>query len=92
MPEVVDRRPSPTPSRPPDARAGVLRAGGVVCFPTEGVPVHSGEWTDPEAVGRLRAGGTPLDVAVRGSAAARDWLRRWVWCRGDWPGGSGPAR
>ena len=85
----IGRR-SPTPPRGP-THDGVLLAGGVACFPTEGVPVLAASGLIPEAIDRLRAGGAPLDVAVRGPAAARDWLpslglvpRRLA--RRSWPG------
>jgi protein-tyrosine phosphatase len=52
----------------------VLREGGVVAFPTEGAPVLAAGGLAPAAVERLAATGSPLDVAVRGPGAARDWV------------------
>ena len=74
MPEVVDWQTVADTVAVARRAAGVLREGGVVCFPTEGVPVLAANGLVPEAIDRLRTAGTPLDVAVRGPAAARDWL------------------
>lgn len=52
----------------------VLRGGGVVCFPTEGVPVLAAGALVRDAVARLQAGQAPLEVAVRGPGAIRDWV------------------
>jgi protein-tyrosine phosphatase len=74
MPEVVDWQAVADTVAAARRAVNVLRTGGVVCFPTEGVPVLAANALIPEAVDRLRAGGAPLDVAIRRPAAARDWL------------------
>jgi protein-tyrosine-phosphatase/tRNA A37 threonylcarbamoyladenosine synthetase subunit TsaC/SUA5/YrdC len=74
MPEVVDWQAVADTAAAARRAIAVVRNGGVVCFPTEGVPVLAANGLAPEAIDRLAAGGAPLDVAVRSAAAARDWL------------------
>jgi protein-tyrosine phosphatase len=74
MPEVVDWQTVTDAATAARQASRVLRDGGVVCFPTEGVPLLAANGLNPAAVERLRATGSPLDVAVRSAGAARDWL------------------
>lgn len=74
MAEVVDWQAVAKPAAAARQAVRLLREGGVVCFPTEGLPVLAASGLNPGAVERLRAAGHPLDVAVRGAGAARDWV------------------
>jgi L-threonylcarbamoyladenylate synthase len=74
MPEVVDWQAVADAAAAVRRAIRVLRDGGVVCFPTEGVPVLAAAGLSADAVERLRASGTALDIAVRSPGTARDWL------------------
>jgi protein-tyrosine phosphatase len=74
MPEVVDWQAVADAAAAVRRAIQILRAGGVVCFPTEGRPVLAASGLNADAVERLRTGDAPLDVAVRGAGVARDWL------------------
>jgi protein-tyrosine-phosphatase/tRNA A37 threonylcarbamoyladenosine synthetase subunit TsaC/SUA5/YrdC len=74
MPETVDWQAVADAGAAARRAIQVLEDGGVVCFPTEGVPVLAAGGLTTEAVERVRAGGQPIEVAVRNAAAARDWV------------------
>src|SRR5262245_58637391 len=76
MSEVLDWRRVDDPSQVAQAVALALRRGGVVALPTETAYVAAGFALDDEAAGRVRelAGEQPVELAVAGLAAARDWL------------------
>ncbi len=78
MPEVHDWRRVPDPRAVVRRAVEVLRAGGVVAFPTEAGYHLAASGLAPEAVGRLRGAGAteseaPLPLSVLGAAATRDW-------------------
>jgi protein-tyrosine phosphatase len=74
MSEVVDWQAVADAAAAARQAARVLHGGGVVCFPTEGTPVLAASGLAADAVDRLRSAAMSLDVAVRGPAAARDWV------------------
>jgi protein-tyrosine phosphatase len=74
MPEVVDWQAVSDAAAAARRAIQVLQQGGVVRFPTEGLPVLAAGGLAIDGVDRLLLRGSPLDVAVRGPAAARDWL------------------
>jgi protein-tyrosine-phosphatase/tRNA A37 threonylcarbamoyladenosine synthetase subunit TsaC/SUA5/YrdC len=74
MPEVVDWQAVADAAAAARQAIRVLRDGGVVCFPTEGVPVLAASGLASAAIDRLRATGAPLEVVVRSAGAARDWV------------------
>ena len=76
MPEVLDWRRVNDPAEAGRAVALALRRGGVVALPTETGYVAACFALHHEAPHRIRelAGDRPLELAVAGLAAARDWL------------------
>jgi protein-tyrosine-phosphatase/tRNA A37 threonylcarbamoyladenosine synthetase subunit TsaC/SUA5/YrdC len=74
MPEVLDWQTVADPRTVIRRATRALRAGRVVVFPTESEYTLAASALRPEAVERLRAGASPLSVAVRGAGEARDWM------------------
>ena len=74
MPEVLDWQCVADPRAVVRYAAESLRAGQVVAFPTDTAYALAASALVPEAVAQLRfATNAPLEVAVTGAAAARDW-------------------
>jgi protein-tyrosine phosphatase len=93
MPEVLDWRQVGRPQAVTRFAVSALREGAVIAFPTETTYLAAASGLHAGAVGRLRAlsPDRPLEIAVTGSAQARDWLpglgdagRRLA--RRSWPG------
>jgi protein-tyrosine phosphatase len=74
MPEVVDWQAITDAAEAVRRAIEVLEEGGVVSFPTEGLPVLAASGLAVDAVQRLAESGARLDVAVSGEAMARQWL------------------
>jgi protein-tyrosine phosphatase len=76
MPEILDWRRIDDPAQAARLVAQVLRRGGVVALPTETAYVAAACAVDDEAVQQVQelAGERPVELAVGGLPAARDWL------------------
>jgi protein-tyrosine phosphatase len=76
MPEILDWRRIDDPAQAGRAVARALRRGGVVALPTETAYVAAACALDDESAQQVEelAGARPVELAVAGLAAARDWL------------------